>query len=121
MLPHEKELVERLKDKPFALLGINSDEPPKADKTLSFDQKLERTRVYVKTEVLDKNGLTWRQAIDCGTSGPLATRWNIHGWPSLFVIDASNKIRYVGWDGDAMDKMVEQCMGEVQAKPAPKK
>ena len=27
MLPHEKELVERLKDKPFALLGINSDQP----------------------------------------------------------------------------------------------
>ena len=25
MIPHEKEMVESLKDKPFALLGINSD------------------------------------------------------------------------------------------------
>src|SRR5579872_1099018 len=26
LIPHERELVERLKDKPFVLLGINSDE-----------------------------------------------------------------------------------------------
>jgi hypothetical protein len=25
MIPHERSLVERLKDKPFALLGVNSD------------------------------------------------------------------------------------------------
>jgi hypothetical protein len=122
MLPHEKELVELMKDKPFALIGINSDVP--RDPTygaLPAEQKLEATRKYVKVEILDKNGLTWRNAIDCGTSGPLATQWNISGWPTLFVIDATGKIRYNGHSGDAMDKVVEQCMAEAQSKPESKK
>lgn len=126
MLPDEKVLVQRLKDQPFALIGINSDVP--ADKELAkvlkdkpFEQKLEPTRKYVKAEILDKNGITWRNAIDCGTDGPLATKWNIQGWPSLFVVDATGKIRYRGYDGKEMDKMVELCMSELQAKAPPKK
>jgi len=122
MLPHEKELVELFKDKPFALIGINSDTPRDAKfDGLTFEQKLEATRVYVKAEILDKNGLKWRNAIDCSTSGPLATKWNISGWPTLFVIDATGKIRYNGHSGDQMDKIVEQCMGEAQAVPGAKK
>jgi hypothetical protein len=122
MLPHEKELVQLLKDKPFALLGINSDLPPDLDKKLTtYEQRLEPVRKYVKSEVLDKNGITWRNAIECGTSGPLATKWNISGWPTLFVVDATGKIRYNGHDGDEMDRIVEECMAELQSKPESKK
>lgn len=122
MLPHEKELVERLKDKPFALLGINSDTPddPALD-ALPFEQKLETVRKYVKREIVDKLGLTWRNAIECGTDGPLPTRWNVSGWPTLYVIDAAGVIRYKGHDPDAMEKSVDLCLGELSSKPAPKK
>jgi hypothetical protein len=118
MLPHEKGLVKLLEDKPFALLGINSDLPPDLDKQLTtFDQKLEPVRKYVKGEVLDKNGITWRQAIDCGTDGPLATRWNISGWPTIFVIDAQGVIRYRDVRDEAMTKAVDTLLAEISASP----
>ena len=117
MLPHEKELVERLKDKPFALLGINSDMPNDLDESLkTFEQRLDPVRKYVKREILDKNGLSWRNAIDCGTGGPLATRWHVQGWPTLYVIDAAGAIRYNGHSGDEMEKMVERCLAEAAPK-----
>ena len=120
MLPHEKELVKLLADKPFALLGINSDLPPDMDKQLTtFDQKLEPVRKYVKAEVLDKNGITWRQAIDCGTDGPLATRWNISGWPTIFVIDAEGVIRYRDVRDEEMSKAVDTLLAEAGAKSKP--
>ena len=43
MYPHERSLVKRLADKPFVLLGVNSDE----------------TRDEVK-KVLERNQLSWR-------------------------------------------------------------
>ena len=120
MLPHEKELVQLLKGKPFALLGINSDLPPDLDKSLvTFEQRLEIVRKYVKDEVLDKNGITWRQAIDCGTSGPLATQWNIQGWPTIFVIDAEGVIRYRDVRDQAMTKAVDTLLAEIDTKAKP--
>jgi hypothetical protein len=56
MVPHEKELVQRLKDKPFALLGVNAD----------------GDRDEVKKAV-EKKGITWRSWWD-GREGPIATR-----------------------------------------------
>jgi len=64
LVPHERELVEKYKDKPFVLLGVNSDE----DKT-----KLK--------SVLETNKITWR-SFWCGPKGPegpLPKSWNVMG------------------------------------------
>lgn len=117
MLPDEKALVQRLKDQPFALIAVNSDRPE--DETLEnkpFSERLEPTRRYVKSEVLDKHGITWRNAIDGNTSGPWASKWNVQGWPTLYVIDAKGVIRYKGHDGHAMEEMVDKLLAEL-AKP----
>ena len=57
MLPHERSLVEEMKDQPFALLGINSD---------GDAAKLRG--------ILDKEGLSqfanWRHWVDGSTDGP---------------------------------------------------
>ena len=74
MLPHEKALVQRLADQPFALLGINSDGD--AD-----DVK----------KILAERQITWRQAIDVDTGGPLATKWTVNGWPTIYVLDAKGE------------------------------
>src|SRR5687768_15277589 len=122
MIPQEKALVKRLQDKPFALLGINSDLPNDSElDALPFEQKLERVRRHVLREVVQKHGLTWRNAIACGTDGPLPTQWNVSGWPMIYVIDASGKIRYRGHDGDEMEKQVDQCLAELSPPPGPPK
>jgi len=98
MLPHERSLVKRLEKEPFALLGINSDGP--ADKV---------------RKLLAENEITWRQAIDGSTSGPLATRWNVQGWPTIYVVDAQGVIRYRDVREEAMDKAVDTLLAELKA------
>lgn len=80
-MPHQKELVERLKNQPFAILGINSD----------FKGDLEKINA-----MLQEQGVTWRQAIDGTTQGPIASRWNVSGWPTIYVLDAKGVIRFKG-------------------------
>jgi hypothetical protein len=102
MYPHERSLVKRLEAKPFALLGVNSD--PK--------NTLKGT--------IEKEKMTWRSFWDGGnTGGPIATKWNVRGWPTLYVIDHNGIIRHkwVGSPGDevmdkSLDKLVEKAEGE---------
>lgn len=99
MLPHEKELVERLKNEPFALLGINSD---------GTAEELKK--------ILTEQSITWRQAVDGDTSGPWATKWNVSGWPTIYVLDAEGKIRFRDVRGEEMDKAIDQLLAEIKAK-----
>src|SRR5947208_11332490 len=97
MLPHERTLVKRLKEQPFALIGINSDGDAEKVKQILADDEV-----------------TWRQAIDVSTSGPLATKWNVHGWPTIYVIDAKGVIRYKDVRDQKMEDAVVQLLGEVE-------
>ncbi len=99
MYPHERSLVKRLADKPFALLGINSDSDRDALK-----------------ETLLEEEITWRSWWDGGdTSGPIATKWNVSGWPTVYVLDAKGVIRFKNVRGEAMDQAVESLLEEMAA------
>jgi hypothetical protein len=100
MLPHEKALVQRLKDKPFALIGINND--GKADEV--------RPR-------FEKEGITWRNAIE-PEKGSLASQWNVTGYPNLYLVDANGVIRnhWLGSPGDeVLDKTIDALVAEAVA------
>ncbi len=98
MYPHERSLVKKLADKPFALIGVNSD----AD--------LDEIRQIVK----DKN-ITWRSFWNGpeGTSGPISTRWNVSGWPTIYVMDAEGVIRYKNVRGRKLDEAITELMAEI--------
>ena len=97
MYPHERSLVKKLKDKPFALIGVNSD--PK-----------ERLKKVIK-----EKGISWRSFWDGGsTGGPIASSWNVRGWPTIYVLDAKGVIRYKNVRGAAMDKAVETLLKELE-------
>ncbi|MDG2468475.1 MAG: TlpA disulfide reductase family protein [Pirellulaceae bacterium] len=101
MYPHERSLVKQLADKPFALIGVNSD----------------RDREKLKTVMAEKD-ITWRSFWNgpLGTGGPISTKWNVRGWPTIYVLDANGKIRFKGVRGAAMDKAVTQLLGEAGVK-----
>lgn len=86
-----------MKDKPFALLGINSDR----DKAKLLED-------------LKREGITWRSAIEGSTSGPIPTRWNVHSWPTIYVIDSKGVIRYRDARGKQMDQAVETLLKEME-------
>lgn len=99
MIPHERSLVKRLENKPFALLGINSDR-----------DRFEIRRTC-KTEQI-----TWRSWFDGGTtSGPIAGAWGVRSWPTIYVLDARGVIRYKDVRGEALDQAVDTLLAE-QAK-----
>ena len=98
MLPHEKEMVARLKDKPFALIGINSD---------GGREPLRR--------IMKEQGITWRQAVDGDTRGPLATKWNINGWPTIYIVDAKGVIRHRDLRDQQMEDAVVALLKEVKS------
>jgi hypothetical protein len=107
MYPHERSLVKHLADKPFALVGVNSD--PDLDK--------------LKTVLKDEN-ITWRSFTNGpdGTGGPISKAWQVRGWPTLYVIDHKGVIRhkYLGSPGDeVLDKAIEKLVAEAEkdAKP----
>src|SRR4051812_31664343 len=100
MYPHERSLVNRLTDKPFALVGVNSDDDVTTAKTAVLTERL-----------------TWRSFYDGGTDGPIATAWAIRGWPSVFVLDAKGVVRYTDVRGKELDRAVEVLLTEMGAGP----
>jgi hypothetical protein len=98
MFPHERSLVKRLEGKPFALIGVNSDPD----------------RVYLKQRMKIEN-ITWRSFWNGpkGTQGPISARWNVRGWPTIYVLDGEGKIRYIGPRGEKMDDAVNELLAEM--------
>ena len=95
MIPHEKEMVERLKDQPFALIGINSD----GDRS-------------VLAKIPKEQGITGRQAVDGTTQGPIATKWGVRGWPTIYVLDKKGVIRYKDLRDQALEDAVVKLLKE---------
>src|ERR1700758_2238530 len=74
-LPSRRFTVKRLEGKPFAILGVNSDGNRDDLKKVLVDEKI-----------------TWRSWFDGSRQGQIAQHWNIHGWPTLFVLDHKGAI-----------------------------
>jgi hypothetical protein len=109
MYPHERSLVKDMEGKPFALLGINSD-----------------TNKEELKKAMEEEHITWRSWWNGpeGTDGPISTKWNVSGWPTLYILDHKGVIRhkYLGSPGDkvldqAIAKLVKQAEGESPKKP----
>lgn len=74
-LPQLRELDSKLKDSPFAIVGVNSDILPDLKKFLADE------------------AVPWRNFADESSTGPISALWNIRNWPTLYVIDAKGVIR----------------------------
>ncbi|MGA0058393.1 MAG: TlpA family protein disulfide reductase [Planctomycetota bacterium] len=95
--------MQRLADQPFALIGVNSDD----------DLDALRPR-------LEAEQITWRSFWNGpkGTSGPISARWNVSGWPTIYVLDHKGVIRFKNVRGEAMDKAVDQLLEEMRSEAA---
>jgi thiol-disulfide isomerase/thioredoxin len=105
MAPHDRAMAQRLEGKPFALVGVNGD----ADRA---DAKRAAAR----------ENLTWRSFWnDQGSEGGTPAAWNVHGWPTVYVLDSKGTIRlklrgYGGKNSDALlDDVVDRLLKEVEA------
>ena len=98
MYPHERSLVEELKDAPFALVGVNSD------------KTIERAK-----KAIDENGLNWRsfQNQPEDAERKISDDWMVRGWPTIVVLDADRKVRYRGHNGEAANDVVRKLLAKM--------
>jgi hypothetical protein len=94
-IPHEKALVERLKNAPFALIGINTDD----DK----DDYKKKVAEY---------GVTWRSSWQGSTGGPIPTQWGVSSYPTIFVLDSKHVIRNIDARGEELGRVVDRLLAE---------
>lgn len=95
MVPDEKALVERMKGRPFALVGVNGDED----------------RGQAKS-IVAREGISWRSFWGGGPKGPLIVRWGVTQWPTVYLIDAKGVIRAEGLYGAHLEKAIETLVAE---------
>ena len=96
MIPHERSLVKELEGQPFSIVGVNSD------------ASLEETR-----KQLVEQQITWPSFYDGGsTEGPIASKWGVRGWPTIYVIDKKGVIRFQNVRDDSLTKAVKQLLQE---------
>ncbi len=98
MIPHEKEMVERLKDKKFKLVSVSID----AEKKTLAD--------FVEKE---KMGWTpWWAGLNTGWIDD----WNVQFIPTIYVVDAKGTIRYKDLRGDKLEEAVNELLKETEEK-----
>lgn len=106
MFPHERELVNQMQNRPFTLLGVNSDKDP---------AKL--------TQDLATNNIPWRSFKNQKSpTETIASAWGVRGWPTLYLIDHKGVVRQK-WTGAPTDAELDQAvndlvrLAEADAKP----
>jgi hypothetical protein len=103
MIPHERSLVVKYQQRPFALLGVNTG--PSREALRKFEEK-ER--------------INWRSWWD-GLGGPIAAEWKVMGFPTLYLIDHRGIIRYewLGAPGDAeLERRIGELVSEAEGAPS---
>lgn len=104
MYPHERSLVKRMANRPFALIGVNSD------------RDLNKLK-----EVMKKQRITWRsfQNSPKGAKKPISNAWGVRGWPTLYLIDHKGVIRkkWLGNPGnETIDAEIEALVKIAEAE-----
>jgi thioredoxin-like negative regulator of GroEL len=97
MYPQERKLIERLKNQPFVLLSVNTDE---GKETLR--------------KSINSGEITWRCWCDGGSEGPISTKWGVQSFPTVYVLDAEGVIRFKNVRDEQLDKAVERLLSEMK-------
>ncbi len=98
LVPHEKELVERMRGKPFAMVSVNCGD--------SRDRAQDTRKV---------KEMTWPCWWDGGTTdGLIQATYNVPHYPRIFVIDAKGVIRNIDVRHKELDKAIDKLLEEIE-------
>jgi thiol-disulfide isomerase/thioredoxin len=100
MIPHERDMVKKHKDAPFALISVSAD-----------DEKSTLKKFLETTE------MPWVHWWD-GREGNIIKGWNIQAFPTIYVLDTEGVIRYkfIGVVAKELDEAVDKLLAEAKAK-----
>ena len=104
MIPHERSLVEKWKDRPFALIGVNSDRT-NTEKGMALYKEKQK-----------EMGVTWRSFRNEANEPKISEDWRVRGWPTLYYIDHEGVIKHKNIRGEAqMEEVLEEMIAAAEA------
>ena len=79
-----------------------------------WDLKAARESSASTVKRLEEENITWRSFWNGpdGTRGPISARWNVTGWPTIYVLDRQGVIRYMNTREKQLDEAVEHLLQE---------
>lgn len=98
MYPYERSLVTKYNNRPFVILGVNSD--------------TDRERIK---EASAHAGITWRSWWAGGIDGAIPQLYRVQRWPTLYLLDSRGTIRFSQVHGPALDEAIEMLVREVES------
>lgn len=96
MIPHEREMVKRLKGKPFVLVSISGDDSK--EKVARF---------------LERTPMPWTHWY-MGNGSEVIDTWEVDAYPMIFVLDHKGVIRYKDVRDKKMDEAVDDLLKEME-------
>ncbi|MCS6977370.1 MAG: TlpA family protein disulfide reductase [Gemmatales bacterium] len=101
MVPHNRELVTKMKGRPFALIGVNADQDKDAFKKAESDKKMNYRSFY-------------------DGDGKIVGAWRIKAFPTMLLIDHKGVMRQKIVGGGpanmkALDEAIEKLVAEAEA------
>jgi peroxiredoxin len=101
--PHQREMLEAFAEEPFAIVAVNSDKGAAEAKQAKMD-----------------NELPYPAWFDGGsTKGPIATKWGVTGWPTVYILDHEGVIRFAGRRHEETRIAAQYLLDEMKAEAEP--
>lgn len=101
--PYQRLLLEVMDADEFVLLGVNSDADIEVARQAKLDERLDY-RAW------------WDGHAERSTAGPIATRWNVTGWPTIYVLDENGIIRHRGPRQEKLITAAKELVAEMKRK-----
>ena len=100
--PYQRAMLEIYEEEDVALLGVNSDAVLD-----TIVQAKEREGLAYRTWW---DGHSQPDADQVAAEGPIATQWNVLGWPQIYVLDEEGVIRHTDKRGGALIAAVDELV-----------
>jgi hypothetical protein len=98
MYAHERSLVTKYQNRPFVILGVNSD----------------TDRTCIK-QAIARQAITWRSWWADGVAGAIPRLYQVERWPTLYLLDGRGMIRFTQLHGQALEDAIELLVREVES------
>ena len=96
--------MDKWKDRPFALLGVNSDNTS-TDKGMTLYKEKQK-----------EMGVTWRSFRNEANTPSISDDWRVRGWPTLYYIDHEGVIKHKDVrDEKEMETVLEAMIAGAEA------
>ncbi len=105
--PYHRFAMEQYKDDPVVFLGVNSDADPEVILASKARGEAPDYRTWW-------DGHSQPDAEITATKGPIATSWEVFGWPTIYVIDQDGTIVHINKRGGDLIATLDDMVGDIR-------